>query len=124
MSRRVLQALMLLLSLLPLVFGGLGIVFGISRFGISGNANLDSQYRFLSAWYLGLAVLAWWIVPQIERQTALFRIICGAVFVGGLARCLTIQTIGWPDTRILVVHTVELLFPLLAVWQASIRTDR
>jgi Domain of unknown function (DUF4345) len=124
MSRRVLQVTILFLSLLPLVFGGLGIVFGTSRFGISAHANLDSQYRFLSAWYLGLAVLAWWIVPQIERQTALFRIICASVFVGGLARFFTVQTIGWPDTRILVVHLVELLFPLLAVWQSSMRTDR
>jgi Domain of unknown function (DUF4345) len=122
MSRRVLQAVILLLSLLPLTFGSLGILFGADRLnsGTPVSADLDSQYRFLSAWYLGLAALAWWIVPRIEQQTSLFRILCVAVFLGGIARLLTIQIVGWPQTHFLVVHAAELLFPLLIVWQARI----
>jgi Domain of unknown function (DUF4345) len=62
-SKRVLQAAVLLLSLRPLAFGLTGILFGTARFTGSGavvNINLDNQIRFLSAWYLGLAALAWW----------------------------------------------------------------
>jgi hypothetical protein len=122
MSRRTLQAVILLLSLLPLTFGTLGILFGAGRLnsGAPVSADLDSQYRFLSAWYLGLAALAWWIVPRVELQTALFRILCGAVFLGGIARLVTIQSVGWPQAQFLVVHAAELLFPLLILWQASI----
>jgi hypothetical protein len=120
--RRALQVVVALLSLLPLTFGLLGIFFGAGRFlpGEPVPANLDSQFRFLSAWYVGLAVLAWWMIPAIERHTTLFRIVCVAVFVGGLARLLAWSSVGAPDTRFLVVLSAELLFPLLIPWQARV----
>lgn len=121
MSRRLLQIVVVLLSLLPLTFGTLGVLYGIGRFDPAlNNANVDSQFRFLSAWYLGLAMLGWWIAAGIERHTAVFRIVCVAVFAGGLARLASIAQVGMPDTRFLVVLAAELLFPLLIVWQASI----
>jgi hypothetical protein len=110
------------LSLLPLTFGVLGISLGANRFMPGGmvSANLDSQFRFLSAWYLGLAVLAWWMLPQIEKHTVLFRIICGAVFLGGVARLFAVMASGMPDTRFVIVMVIELLFPLLIPWQAMV----
>jgi hypothetical protein len=123
MSKRSLQVVIILLSLLPLFFGAMGVLYGAGRFEFAGRVpvNLDSQYRFLSAWYLGLAALAWWIAPRIVAQTTLFRIICGAVFLGGLARLASIAQVGWPDGRFVVVMAIELLFPLLAVWQSALR---
>lgn len=98
------------------------IATGVAWFGIAGSGlvNLDSQYRFLSGYYVGLAPLAWWIVPRIESETTVFRILCAAVFLGGLGRLLTLKFVGWPDTRILVVHAAELMFPLLVLWQNTI----
>jgi hypothetical protein len=120
--RRALQVVVALLSLLPLAFGSLGIVLGAARFlpGAEVPASLDSQFRFLSAWYVGLALIAWWMIPTIERQTTLFRIVCVAVFLGGLARLLAWSASGPPDARFLVVLAAELLFPLLIPWQARV----
>jgi hypothetical protein len=123
MSKRLLQITVFLLSLLPLSFGLLGMAVGISRFNPEGqiaNVNLDSQFRFLSGWYLGLAILAWWIALRIEQHTTLFRIICIAVFLGGCGRLMSIATVGVPDQKFLMVLGVELLFPLLIVWQSNV----
>jgi hypothetical protein len=124
MSRRALQIVIFTLSLLPLTFGTLGVVFGVARFDAGAhavNVNLDSQFRFLSAWYLGLAALAWWIALEIEKHTALFRILCLSVFAGGLARLLSLATAGVPETRFLVVLAAELLvFPVLMLWQGRV----
>jgi hypothetical protein len=120
--RRSLQVVVALLSLLPLTFGVLGVLFGAARFlpDQAVPANLDSQVRFLSAWYVGLAVIAWWMIPAIEKHTTLFRIVCAAVFLGGLARLLAWYSVGAPDMRFLVVLSAELLFPLLIPWQARV----
>jgi Domain of unknown function (DUF4345) len=120
--KRLLQVVLAVLSLLPLTFGALGIVSGANRLMPGGmvSANLDSQFRFLSAWYLGLAVLAWWMLPQIEKHTVLFRIICGTVFLGGVARLFSFSACGMPDTRFMIVMAIELLFPLLIPMQAMV----
>lgn len=120
--KRSLQVVVALLSLLPLTFGLLGLIGGAARFLPAGVMlpDLDSQYRFMSAWYLALAVLAWWLIPNIERQTTLFRIICIAVFAGGLGRLAAWQDSGQPSLRFIIVLAAELLFPLLILWQNKV----
>ncbi len=117
--RRALQLVVLVLSLLPLALGSLGMLFGV-KFYISPeivNPNLDSQFRFMSGWDVGLALIAWWIVPQIEKQTALFRIVCVAVFLGGLGRVAAWYFSGAPNMAVILVTFIELLFPALIPWQ-------
>ncbi len=120
--KRSLQITLGLLSLLPLTFGLLGLILGAGRFLPEGvvTPDLDSQYRFLSAWYLALAVIAWWIIPNIERHTTLFRIICCAVFIGGLGRLAAWYFTGEPESRFVWVMCAELLFPLLIPWQSLV----
>jgi Domain of unknown function (DUF4345) len=117
--RLALQITLALLSLLPLFFGLLGLVFGAQRFLPPGSVtpDLDSQYRFLSAWYLGLAVISWWMFAKIEQHTALFRIIALAIFLGGIGRLAAWTVTGEPAMRFKIVLAAELLFPLLIFWQ-------
>jgi ABC-type methionine transport system permease subunit len=120
--RRALQFIILLLSLLPLTVGCLGLLFGV-EFYIplsAANPNLDSQFRFASGWDVGLAFIVWWIVPQIEKQTALFRIVCAAVFLGGLGRVAAWYFTGAPHTAVMIVTAIELLIPALVPWQAYV----
>ena len=120
-SRRLLQAVVLLLSLIPLAFGGLGLAFGAGRLSAPEiTAALDSQFRFMAGWYLALAMLCWWIMPRIERETAVFRIVCAAVFLGGVGRLLSIAAHGWPPAHMVAGLTLELAVPLLVWWQASV----
>jgi hypothetical protein len=120
--KKALQVTVAMLSLLPLTFGLLGLFSGVGRFLPQGVPvpDLDSQFRFMSGWYLGLALIAWWMIPNIERHTALFRIICVAVFLGGIGRLAAWHASGEPSVRFLVVLAAELLFPLLIVWQSRV----
>ena len=120
--KRALQLTVVVLSLLPLTFGTLGLVLGVEMYILAAAAtpNLDSQFRFMSAWDIGLAFVAWWLVPNIERHTALFRIVCLAVFLGGLGRVAAWYFTGAPGTLFIVVTAIELLVPVLIPWQAYV----
>jgi len=124
--KRTLQVVLALLSLLPLAVGTCGFIYGAALFAPTAGVTpkLDSQYRFVAAWDVGLALIVWWIIPQIERQTALFRLICIVVFVGGCGRVLAWLVVGSPGTVFLVVTGLELLIPLLIPWQAKVAKHR
>jgi hypothetical protein len=120
--KRALQVTVVVLSLLPLSFGTLGLVLGVEMYipPEAATPKLDSQFRFMSAWDIGLAVVAWWLVLNIEGHTALFRIVCLAVFLGGLGRMAAWYFTGAPGTAFIAVMAVELLVPVLIPWQAYV----
>jgi hypothetical protein len=120
--RRALQITLLILSLIPFIFGLTGVIFGTGRF-LDASAvvpQLDSQFRYLSGWYLVLCFLVWWMVPTIERHGTLLRIIALALFIGGLARAVSWATVGQPPVFQIAAMILELSFPLLAVWQSRV----
>jgi hypothetical protein len=120
--KRALQIVVAILSLLPLGVGTVGFIWGAGFYLPEGTATpkLDSQFRFLSAWDVGLACIVWWIIPRIELQTSLFRIVCLAVFFGGVGRVVAWFITGWPGPAFLAVTLIELLVPLLIPWQAYV----
>ena len=120
--KRSLQVVLAFLSLLPLVVGTLGFVYGAALLAPAAavTPKLDSQYRFVAAWDVGMALIVWWIIPQIERQTTLFRLICMLVCVGGVGRVIALLVVGSPGTAFLAVTVLELLIPLLIPWQAQV----
>jgi len=123
--KRSLQLILGVLSLLPLVIGTLGLVHGASLLASTETVapRLDSQYRFMSAWDIGLAVIVWWIIPRVEHETHLFRIVSGAVCLGGVGRLVAWRVTGSPGWAFLVVMTIELLVPLLIPWQAHLARE-
>ena len=120
--KRGLQIIMAVLSVLPLAVGALGLILGAGLLLPDGAATpkLDSQFRFLSAWDIGLALIVWWLIPRIEYQTTLFRIVCFAVFVGGVGRVTAWYLTGSPGAAFLAVTAIELLVPLLVPWQTHV----
>ena len=123
--KRGLQVVLGVMSLIPLYFGVTNLFGGAGQFLTADavNAAIDSQFRFQSAVYLSLVALIWWIVPRIDQQTTLFRIITVSVFVGGLARLYSYFTLGTPPPSMFAGMILELGIPFLIVWQALIRTD-
>ncbi|WP_299150256.1 DUF4345 domain-containing protein [uncultured Tateyamaria sp.] len=85
------------------------------------NAAIDSQFRYQSGIYFGLAVMVWYAIPRIDREVALFRMIALAIFVGGLGRVLSWVTVGQPDAIMSGAMALELAVPLLIIWQNAIR---
>jgi Domain of unknown function (DUF4345) len=121
--RRGLQILLGILSLVPLAFGAMGMIFGAAGFipADQVSAELDSQFRFQSAYYFSLSILIWWVIPNVERQTALFRIIIGGLFLGGATRVYSYMVVGPPPPSMLAGMALELSLPLLILWQNKIR---
>ena len=121
--RRGLQITVFILSLIPAWYGFRNSIAGAAQFLPPEHltAAIDGQFRFQSAWYFGLALILWWMIPQIEKQSALFRIIALAIFLGGLARLYSYQTLGYPPGSGTGPMLFELAAPLpLILWQARI----
>lgn len=115
-----------ILSLIPGFYGIVNTWVGAARFLEPEvvNAAIDSQFRYQSGLYFGLAVMIWYAIPRIDRATSLFRMIALAIFVGGLGRLLSWITVGQPDAIMTSAMFLELSVPLLILWQNAIRTDR
>lgn len=120
--RRGLQIIVFILSLIPAWYGIRNTVTGAAAFLPLEHvtAAMDSQFRFQSAWYFGLALILWWIIPQIEKQGALFRICALAIFLGGLARLLSYQQFGPSSGSGTSAMILELVAPVLIFWQMRI----
>ena len=122
-SRRLLQAMVLALSVVPIGAGGAGVLLGPALVGAggTGSVDLDSHFRYLSGLLLAIGLLFVAAVPRIERHAAWFRTGAVIVFCGGLARLLSLVQTGAPSPPHLVALAIELVIvPLLALWQASV----
>jgi hypothetical protein len=89
-----------------------------SATGIPALPVLDSNLRFFGGVWLGLGVAILWLVPRIETETALFRVIWGAIFLGGIGRLLSILLVGAPPIPFIGFTALELIgAPLFIYWQ-------
>ena len=118
-----LQIVVGILSLIPGFFGLLNTWIGAARFLPPETITplMDSQFRFQSAVYFGLAIVIWWILPNIDKHTAIFRILIFTIFLGGLARLLSYQAFGYPNDIMFGAMILELSLPVLILWHNSIR---
>src|ERR1700745_180884 len=113
MSRRLLQIVTSLLALVP-VLTGIITMLGIkdplyASTDIPELPVLDSNLRFFGGVALGLALALPRLVPRIERETALFRAIWGAIFLGGIGRALSMLLIDLPPAAFVGFTILELV---------------
>jgi hypothetical protein len=121
--RRSLQIVLGVLSMVPLIVSVSGLLLGTGRF-LSDDLvtpSFDSQYRYQTGYYISLALLAWWIIPNIEKHVTPLRIISASIFVGGIGRVISLFDAGRPPALIFGFIALELCFPLLLLWQVQIR---
>jgi hypothetical protein len=125
-GRRLLQATVAALSLVPILAGAGGMLLGPGFVASeAGAVPLDSHFRYLSGLLLALGVTFASTVPAIERRGARFRLAAAIVVCGGLGRLLSLGVAGVPPWPHLVGLALELLVvPLLAVWQARVAHGR
>jgi hypothetical protein len=137
MSKRALQIVLAILALIPILTGGLDLFLGARALNLSigvntgvfppeviSNAFLDSQIRFLGAIWFGIGVMMYWIIPSIDQQTTLFRLLAGAIFLGGIGRLSSAFLVGLPPSEFIVFIALELIgMPLLVLWQSWISTS-
>ena len=122
MSRLLLQILTGLLALVPVVTGIITML-GVrdplyASTDIPELPVLDSNLRFFGGVWLGLGIALLWLLPRIERETALFRAIWVTIFLGGIGRALSILLIDLPPTPFIGFTILELIgAPLFIYWQ-------
>lgn len=120
--KRGLQIVLGVLSLIPLFFGLTGLIKGAAAHLNPEHvtATIDSFTRYQSGFYLSLFIFLWWVIPNIEKHTTVFRILTLAIFIGGVGRLISWMTIGAPPTQMIAGTILELGAPLLMVWQAAV----
>lgn len=125
MSRFSLQVCTVVLSLIPIITGVvtlLGIKDPLYRpLSLPSAPVLDSNLRFFGGVWLGLGLAMLWLVPTIEHQGILFRVLWGAIFLGGVGQVLSWLQVGAPPKPFIGVTLLELLgAPLFIYWQSRV----
>lgn len=120
------KIVLMILSLIPLYFAAVGAFGGpVSQNGGEGvAAALDNQFRYLSAFYLSLFFLIWWVLGDIDNRGTVLRLLVIAIFLGGLARLYSYLHIGPPEQMQIVGMILELGSPVLILWQRHIAHTR
>lgn len=120
-SRRALQAVVAVASLVPLSVAAISLARGPAWLGQAAPiaTDLDSHFRYLSGIFLGLGLAFASCIPAIERKGPRLRLLGALVISGGLGRVWSLTQVGAPSTGHLVGLCIELgLVPAVLVWQA------
>jgi len=122
MNKRPLQVVTAGLGLIPVVTGAVAML-GVddplyASIGLPRSALLDSNLRFFAGVWIGLGVALLWTVASIERQGTLFRMVWGAVFLGGVGRLLSTASFGAPPASFIGFTILEIVgAPAFVYWQ-------
>jgi Domain of unknown function (DUF4345) len=79
------------------------------------NATLDSQSRFYGASFGASGVLLWIAADKSDFWKTVINCLMLALFVGGVARLVSIANLGLPSPLALILLATELVMPALIV---------
>jgi hypothetical protein len=125
MNKFNLQIVMGLLGIIPVATGLLGMM-GVHdpvyvAAGVPPIVLLDTNLRFFSGVWVGLGLALWWLIPTIERQTVLFRLLWGMIFIGGIGRLLSMIMLEWSPVPFVGFTAIEIVgAPLFIWWQSHV----
>ncbi len=120
-EKRMLQTVIAIACLVPLSAGSTGVLRGAAWLAHGPVAtDLDSHFRYISGIFLAVGIAFASCIPGIETKGARLRMLAGFVFLGGLARLLSLAEVGTPGFGMQFGLVMELaVTPLLALWQAG-----
>ncbi|MGP3990072.1 DUF4345 domain-containing protein [Streptomyces sp. 3N207] len=123
-GRRALQLTLGTLAAIPFASGTAGMLAGPSALpGQSGqvSATLDSEYRFVNAFWLAAAPLIWSSLPRVEQRGGVLRLVLGTAFAGGIGRVVSWRRTGRPYPTMIAALGLELVaVPGLLAWQTAV----
>jgi Domain of unknown function (DUF4345) len=125
-GRRGLQIVLGTLAAIPFASGLAGVLVGpraLPGENAAVTASVDSEYRYTHAMWFTAGPILWSVLPRIERETAVLRVVSGAVFIGGLARLVSWRSAGRPHPALIGATALELAgIPALVAWQHRVAT--
>jgi hypothetical protein len=119
---RALKVVVLILSLIPLLTGALDIGLGAESLGMSGavlsgqslsDPVLNSQVRFWGAIWFAVGVMLVVAAMDLERHALWFRLICGAIFLSGIAWLVSLVQFGLPSPPLVAAVLIEKILAVL-----------
>jgi Domain of unknown function (DUF4345) len=125
MSKLALPVVMGLLAIIPVATGLLGLL-GVEdplyvAVGVPRIVLLDTNLRFYSGVWLGMGLALLWLIPTIERQTVLFRVLWAMIFIGGIGRLLSMMLLAPPPVAFVAFTALEIVgAPLFILWQSRV----
>lgn len=116
--RTLFKITLMVLSLIPLYFAVTGVFGGAAALndGVAVSAELDNQFRYLSAYYFSLFLLIWYVLGDTDNRGTVLRLLVLALFIGGLARLYSYLNVGTPPPMLMLGMALELGAPVLAIW--------
>lgn len=121
-EKRLLQIVVALACFVPLSAGGASVLQGPGWIGgvDAVPVDLDSHFRYISGIFLGVGIAFATCIPDIETKGPRFRLLAALVVLGGLARLLSLVTVGTPSTGHIFGLFMELgVVPCIMAWQAG-----
>ena len=114
-----------LLGIIPVATGLLGMMGVHDPVYVAADVPpivlLDTNLRFFSGVWVGVGLALWWLIPTIQRQTVLFRVLWGMIFIGGIGRLLSMIMLAWPPIPFVVFTAIEIVgAPLFIWWQSRV----
>jgi hypothetical protein len=100
-----------------------GVVQGARQVVAGGpvSANVDSEYRFYSAWFAVFGALLLGAARRPEQETRLVRAAAGGCLLGAAGRVVSARTAGRPHPSQRLLMAIELVLPAVLVpWQARV----
>lgn len=121
LGRLLLQLAVGIGSLVPILAGGAGMLWGpefIRGSPVPAPPDLDSHFRYLSGLLCGIGIGFLTCIPRIQDKGARFQLLGAIVLVGGVGRALSLWDIGPPGFGHRFGLAMELgTTPLLMLWQ-------
>jgi hypothetical protein len=105
------------------VEGARGVVQGVDQVIGAGptSANVDSEFRFYSAWYHVCGVLLLRAARKPETETATIQACAGGFLLAATGRVLAIRRNGPPHPLQRGLMALEFVIPAIIVpWQAQV----
>ena len=117
-ERLLLQLCIAVGGFIPVAAGGAGVLLGPEFVGAAFGPSADSHFRYLSGLLFGIGLGFWSAIPRVQANGVRLRLLSFVVFVGGLARLISLAAIGIPSPGMLGALVMELgVTPLLCWWQ-------
>jgi hypothetical protein len=116
-ERRLLQAAIALVGIVPVGGGLWGVLGQMSTTGALSTSNA----RYLSGLLLGVGLTFWIAIPTIERRGTIVRGLTAIVVIGGLARLVgALLVTGFPLAVSLPLIMELLVTPAIAIWRERV----
>ena len=88
------------IGVVPIVAGLSTVILGSESIPAAGdpNANLESELRFYSVWWIGAGLFVIWLAPRVHERTRELRVFCALLFLSAVSRLFAVLDTDWSST--------------------------